>query len=105
MSDDYTHGNNVAVLKGDVKDHHTPKQIAKAFKYVPTILKQLKEAGVLYPSFRLYEDASGTLYLGDEVTSDQYELAVKLIKSRRQSLFSKGIAIDFCCGLVVAAEA
>lgn len=84
--------------------HHTPEQVEKAFAYAPTILRKLKDAGVPLPSFTLYEDASGRLNLGTNITNKQYDLAVNLIRSRRESMFSDEIAIDFCCSLVTAAE-
>lgn len=85
-------------------EHHTPEQVKKAFAYAPQVLRQLQEAGVEYPSLLLYEDASGQLNLGQKVTTEQFKLATSLVKSRRQSMFTKAVTIDFCCGLVLAAE-
>lgn len=85
--------------------HHTPEQVDKAFAYAPKILRRLKEVGVTLPSFTLYDDASGTLNLGNKITPQQYELAIVLVHSKRLSMLSDDkIAIDFCCGLVTAAE-
>ena len=84
--------------------HHTEEQVAKAFAYAPTVLRKLTEAGVQLPSLTLYADASGTLSLGESVTSKQYELAVSLVRSQRQSMHCKGVSINFCCGLVTAGE-
>ena len=84
--------------------HHTPEQIEKAFAYAPIVLRKLKEAGVELPVLKLYGDASGQLSLGRKVTEDQYKLAISLVKSQRQSMFGDRVAIDFCCGLVLAAE-
>ncbi len=84
--------------------HHTPEQVEKAFAHAPTILRKLTEAGVESPRFRLFSDASGTLELGYDPTQDQLDLAISLVYSRRRSLTSEVVAIDFCCGLVTAAE-
>ena len=84
--------------------HHTPEQVKKAFSYAPILLHKLTDAGVQFPSLTLYEDASGTLNLGENITMKQYDLAMSLVKSRRQSLLAEGIGIDFCCGLVIEAE-
>lgn len=86
--------------------HHTPEQVDKAFAYAPTILRKLKEAGVPNPHFRLFEDASGTLLIGNYATAKQCDLAETLIRSNRWSGgLAREVGINFCCGLVTAAEA
>ena len=98
-----------------VHEHHSQEQIAKAFAYAPRILQKLTQAGVGFPRFVLFEDASGSLILGCEannITREQYELACSLVRSRRiiSNLFYEGpaseqpIGIEFCCGLISAAE-
>ena len=84
--------------------HHTSEQVDKAFAYAPTVLRKLVEAGVGLPSLQLYEDASGTLRLGQDPTQEQCDLAMSLVRSNRRDNFSDQIAINFCCGLVAAAE-
>jgi hypothetical protein len=97
--------------------HHTTEQVQAAFNIAPSILTKLTEAGIEHPNFRLFNDASGELNLGEEgkVTSEQYELAVNLVHSARMKPCYKcllerskdkhlhPIVIQFCCGLVVAA--
>lgn len=86
--------------------HHTKEQVAAAFARAPEVLNELTEAGVPRPYFQLYADASGMLVLGNEddhITSQQYELATRLVRSNRQHMCwsdERIIAIDFCCGLV-----
>jgi len=89
-----------------MEGHHTPEQVQKAFGKAPEILHELVEAGVKLPRFELFEDASGSLILGreGEITNEQYNLASKLIYSRRPDMQSNQISIAFCCGLVTAAE-
>ena len=105
------------------QQHHTPEQVDLAFSYAPIILRELKEAGIPYPCFELYEDASGRLRLGNDgegITQEQATLAQRLLKSVRpyqmfcNQCFKSGdsnhsnhthpIGVTFCCGLVVAAE-
>lgn len=101
------------------KQHHTPEQVDLAFSYAPIILRELKDAGVPYPAFELYEDGSGRLRLGNEgegITGDQQDLAERLLNSvRSYQMFCNQcyegndkhphpIGVTFCCGLVTAAE-
>jgi hypothetical protein len=86
--------------------HHTEEQIQAGFAKAPGILKQLQEAGVSLPYFKLFADASGALVLGergrDTITDEQVELATNLVKSMRPYDMmgrSKKIGITFCCGL------
>lgn len=87
-----------------MSEHHTPEQVKKAFAYAPTVLRKLKEAGVGFPSLKLYDDASGQLSLGDNPTQEQCDLAISLVRSRRRCMCTGEVSIDFCCGLVTAAE-
>ena len=87
-----------------IDSHHTPEQVDKAFAYAPTILRKMVEAGVSFPRFELYPDASGSLLLGGGVTKEQYELAGKLVYSNRSIMSTKEVGIIFCCGLVTASE-
>lgn len=96
--------------------HHTPEQIAKAFAYAPKVLAKLVERGYPLVSFQLFEDASGRLILGmvsdfalddgrSGIPKEDWEFACSLVKSRRPIMDSSGQAgVQFCCGLVLAAE-
>lgn len=88
------------------EEHHTPEQVSKAFAKAPEILRGLIEAGVKFPRFELFEDASGSLILGreGEITNEQWKLASSLVYSRRALMCDDRIGIEFCCGLVTAAE-
>lgn len=86
----------------------------KAFLKAPTILRELKQAGVRLPRFELFEDASGRLILGkaSQITDEQLNLAADLVHSLRISWCMEcmtdpehagadhDVAIQFCCGLV-----
>ena len=87
--------------------HHNEEQVDKAFAYAPKLLRKLTDAGLYLPCFRLYEDASGILILGrsEDVKDAHVELATELIHSQRYAFRNDYLEINFCCGLVVAAEA
>jgi len=84
--------------------HHTEEQVTAAFAHAPKILRELTEAGVQHPHFQLFSDASGTLNLGPNPTQDQRTLATNLVFSNRWSSDTGDVKINFCCGLVTAAE-
>lgn len=103
------------------EEHHTQEQVAKAFAYAPVILNKLSEAGVAFPCFELYSDASGRLRLGNtdnNITEEQYKLAQDLLFTVRpyemfcEQCMNKDdpkehtheVGVTFCCGLVTAAE-
>lgn len=96
-------------------DHHTPEQIAKAFAYAPTILQKLSDRGLKFARFELFHDGSGCLILGDvvrrgltsqsTVAAEDWEFASSLVHSRRPIIHREDVVgIQFCCGLVNAAE-
>lgn len=109
--------------------HHTKEQIQAAFARAPEVLEQLQKAGIPYPAFELYADASGRLRLGWEdegITGAQLRLAQDLVRSvrpyqmmcpicfdtvRKHESYAKSgmpqpvphkhyIGVTFCCGLV-----
>lgn len=84
--------------------HHTKDQIQKAFMKASKILAELEEAGVRFPYFLLFPDASGTLFIEKQSTDKQYRLACSLVSSNRIAPTSGGyndeVGIAFCCGLV-----
>ena len=87
--------------------HHTEEEVDLAFRCVPEILRQLREAGVELPSVRLFYDASGSLNLGNAklVTEEQAKMAEELIRSRRWSVDDAGNAVlTSCCGFVSFAK-
>lgn len=75
---------------------HTGLEIEKAFSVAPKILSALGKAGVRYPRLTLYADASGKLTWEGALTPDQFELASRLLFSRRFI----GDSLHWCCGLV-----
>ena len=83
------------------ESHHTPAQIAAAFAKAPKILAELTTLGAEYPSFELYGDASGTLWIGREPAKPLLYRAQELVRSNRLTLgMSEHVGIQFCCGLV-----
>lgn len=87
--------------------HHTKEQVDKAFAAMPKLLRRLEEAGCENPSVELFSDASGCVLIGrrKDVTEEQIDLAVDLVKSRRISVDkSTNVIITSCCGFVSFAE-
>lgn len=86
---------------------HSPERVEAAFAAAPRILRRLEVAGVEHPRFELFVDGSGSLVLGRRVTSEQFDLACSLVRSRRLAFHRADdlVAIDFCDGLLAAVEA
>lgn len=87
--------------------HHTEKQIAAAFSYAPKVLKRLRDAGCKLVSLELFSDASGTLHFNmrdGDLSDELVELGAELVRSQRFNWSENSLCIDFCCGLVLAAE-
>lgn len=85
--------------------HHTSEEVKRAFAYAPEVLRQLEQAGVQLASLELYADASGKLWLPDNMTPAQVELAMDLVMSQRPVWrYGAVVGIAFCCGLVERAK-
>lgn len=82
--------------------HPTPAQILTAFARAPVILEELCGLGAHLPSFELYEDASGTLWLGQNANNAVLKRAPELVKSVRwvSRDHNAEIGIRFCGGLM-----
>lgn len=86
--------------------HPTQDQVARIFENAPSVLRQLARAGVENPSFQLFADGSGTLWLGDreDLTEDQLNMACTLVRSSRGTYNptpgGTDFGITFCYGMV-----
>jgi hypothetical protein len=84
-------------------EHHTEEQAKRAFAYAHTVLQKLGEVGLPLASIELFYDGSGSLHLNKRPTTTQATIAQGLVRSQRWS-FTGRPTLDFCCGLVSAAE-
>lgn len=82
------------------ESHHTYEQSDAGFLKAHHVLSELVALGVPYPCVTLYNDASGTLWLGQTPTEAQIERACDLVHSNRLTQHGDTVGISFCCGLV-----
>jgi hypothetical protein len=93
-------GDNFVIEYG----HHSDAEAA--FLVALEILKELEEAGVSDPSFRIFSDGSCSLMLGypEEINETQLALATKLLHSERVSGANDLIELSSCYGLINTAR-